>query len=301
MNQIVRRLPRRFRRLGNILMFVGPALLLLAGAYLVPALLTVQESMLDRRTGEFVGLDNYVRAASDAGVREALFNSLVFWLLIPALVIITLGILFAALTDQLRPRWEALAKSVIFMPLAISSIGAAAIWFLMYAYQPAGQPQIGVFNQIVTQLGGSPIPWLIRDGLHLNTMLLMLIVVWGSTGFAMVMMSAAIKGVPQETIEAARMDGVGGVRTFIHVVLPQIWPTVVVVFTTIALLGFRSFEIVYAMTGGEFGTDVVGNRFFLLLFPLRDRPLAAVVVVLMLLPAIPIIVANIRRQRRATA
>ena len=212
---------------------------------------------------------------------------------------VLLGLLAAGLTDRVGPRSERTAKTLIFLPMAISFVGASTIWTFIYAFQPPGAEQIGLLNQVVTSMGFDPVPWMIDRDFKLNSFLLMVIVIWMFTGFAMVSLSAAIKGVPAETIEAARVDGASEGNIFRHIVLPQIRSTIAVMLVTIALLTLKIFDVVYSMTGGRFGTDVVGNLFYTLLFGMRDVSLAAVLVVVLLILVIPIMVINIRRVARA--
>lgn len=301
MNQVVRRLPRRLRNPATIVMFIGPSFLLISLGYLFPTALTIVTSFTNPKTGAFIGLDNYIKAAQNVDVQTAVVNSLFFWLGIGATTTILIAILLAALLDQLRPRWEAITKSIFFMPMAVSAVSASAVFTLMFAYRPNPEPQIGIVNAVINAVTGHPVALLTTEVFNLNTLLLIMVTFWLGTGFSMVMISAAIKNVPQETVEAARLENVGGVRIFRHIVFPQIWPTVMVVFTTIALLSFQSFDVVFTMTNGRDGTDVVGNRFYQLLFPLNDEGQAAALVVFMLLPALAIIWLNLRMQRRAYA
>lgn len=291
-------LPRGFQRFAAPLVFVGPAVGLLLLAYIGPSLLTLQQSLLRNSTGEFVGVDNYTKALTDPEIRQVILNTLL-WLVVPV-VCVVLGLLVAALTDRLSPGWERAAKTLIFLPMAISFVGASTIWSFVYAYQPPGAAQIGVLNQLTTMAGGQPVPWIIEKSFHLNTFLLMVIVIWMYVGFAMVALSAAIKGVPRETIEAARVDGATETQSFRHVVIPQIRGTIAVMITTIALLTLKVFDVVYSMTGGRFDTDVVGNAFYNLLFFERNRSRAAVLVVILLIMVLPIMVINLRRAARQT-
>ena len=171
---------------------------------------------------------------------------------------VVLGLGVAVLADRLRPRGEKLAKTFIFLPMAISMVGAATIWRFVYEYQPAGTPQIGLLNAIVGMFGKDPVVWLQIDTLHLNSLLLMIILIWTQVGYSMVLLSAAIKGVPEDTIEAGRIDGAGERRIFFRIVVPQIWPTVITVFITVLIGVMKVFDIVYVTTNGDFNTDVIG-------------------------------------------
>jgi alpha-glucoside transport system permease protein len=298
LNQLVLRLPRRTQRAGTAIMFVGPAFLFVSLAYIIPTILTFISSFTDPRTGEFVWFENYARAFANPDVQTALTNSIVFWIGIGATGILFFAIILAALLDQLSSRWEAIAKSIFFMPMAVSAVAASAIWYLMFAFRPNPEPQIGLFNATINAVTGQPFSLLTTDTYRFNTLLLILVMIWLGVGFSMVMISTAIKNVPSETIEAARMENVSGFRIFIHVVFPQIWPAVIAVFTTVALLTFQSFDIVFAMTQGRDGTDVIGNRFYQLLFPLNDEGQASSLVMIMLLPALLVVRLNLRQQRK---
>lgn len=298
MNQAVIRLPRSWQGMATVIMFVGPAFLFVCLAYIIPTILTFIASFTNPRTGNFVGLANYAKAIKNPDVRIAVSNSVFFWLGIGASATIAVAIALAALLDQLKPRWEAITKSIFFMPMAVSAVAASSVWFLMFAFRPNPEPQIGVFNGVLNAITGSPSALLSNDAFRLNTLLLLLVTIWLGTGFSMVMISTAIKNVPSETIEAARLEGVRGFRIFIHVVFPQIWPTVITVFTTVALLSLQSFDVVFSMTNGRDSTDVIGNRFYQLLFPLNDEGQASAVVMFMLIPALFIVWLNLRQQRR---
>jgi alpha-glucoside transport system permease protein len=293
LNAMAGRLPARAQRWAMPLVMIGPALLLLVLMYLGPTVLTVAQSMQNRR-GEFVGLDNYRRAASNSQVIEAVTNT-VLWTIVVPIACVVLGLVAAALSDVLSPRGERTAKTLIFLPMAISFVGASTIWTFVYAYQPPGSSQVGLLNQIMVWLGRDPVPWTIVSDYRLNTFVLMVIVIWMYTGFAMVSLSAAIKGVPLDTVEAARVDGLSEFQVFRYIVLPQITSTIAVMLVSIALLTLKVFDVVYSMTGGRFGTDVVGNLFYTLLFSIRDAPLAAVLVVVLLVLVIPVMALNVRR------
>ncbi len=223
------------------------------------------------------------------------------WILIVPVTVVVLGLIVAVLADRLDPRPEKLTKSIIFLPMAISLVSAATIWGFVYTFRPAGTPQIGLLNAIVVGLGGEPVPWLQIDAFQLNTILLMVILVWVLAGFAMVLLSAAIKAVPEETLEAARIDGATERQIFFRVVVPQIWPTVITVFITVLIIVLKIFDVVYVMTGGNFGTDVIAVAFFTELFTNGENGRAAAIVVMLMIAIIPVMIYQVRQFRKEEA
>ena len=205
-----------------------------------------------------------------------------------------------------------IVKSLIFMPMAISSVGASVIWRFVYYYQPAGREQIGLLNAIVTGLGGEPVAWITKREatiplltnllaplgvdvtFPLNTFLLIIIMIWMQTGFAMVVISAAVKGVPSELLEAARIDGAREVQVFFKIILPSIRPTILTVVTTIVILVLKVFDVVFVMTSGQFDTQVIANEMYLQMFKWRDFGMGSALAVILFIAVIPIIVNNIR-------
>jgi len=235
-------------------LFIFPALLFLVVYLVYPVIETVRLSLFDKYAQGFVGLDNYVWAFTDPGFWQAALNNL-GWLVIVPLASTALGLIIATLADRLW--WGNIAKSLVFMPMAISFVGASVIWKFVYAYRGPGPNQIGVLNAIVTAMGFQAQPWITIP--YLNSFLLMIILIWVQTGFAMVILSAALRGVPEETLEAARIDGASGFRIFFDIMIPQIWSTIIVVWTTITITVLKVFDIVYAMTNGEFQTQVLAS------------------------------------------
>ncbi len=275
-------------------LFVGPALILLTLFLVYPAIQTVILSFFDRRGSTFVGLSNYEWAFNDSDFRQSIGNN-VLWLLFVPFTSTALGLVIAVLAD--RVKWGSIAKSLIFMPMAISFVGASVIWKFIYDFRGPDQPQIGVVNAIVVALGGEPQAWLTIP--FWNNFLLMIILVWIQTGFAMVLMSAALRGVPDETIEAARIDGANEIQVFFRIMIPQIIGTILVVWTTITITVLKVFDIVLAMTNGQWGTEVLANQMYDWMFRGggdygRGSTLATVIMV----AVIPIMIWNIRRFRR---
>lgn len=277
------------------ILFVAPTLIGLAVAVVYPALRTIYQSFLDRNADGFVGFDNYARVFSSPDQLMVLRNT-AFWVIASPFAATALGLLYAVLVD--RARLEALAKSLIFLPMAISFVGASIIWKFVYEYRPdqPGVEQIGLLNQIVVWFGGTPQQWLLNA--PLNSAFLVVVLIWSQAGFAMTVLSAAIKGIPTDIIEAARIDGASGIGLFRYVTLPSIRPSVVVVFTTVALWTLKVFDIVRTMTGGQFQTSVLANEFYTQMFRVGDRGLGATLAVLLFVLVLPVVFYNIRQMRR---
>ena len=275
-------------------LFLGPALLLL-GVYLVyPVVATVILSFYGRSGDVFVGLANYRWAISDAGFRQSIFNNFLWLLVVPAACTF-LGLVIAVLTDRIW--WGNIAKSLVFMPMAISFVGASVIWKFIYEYRGAGETQIGLLNAIVTFFGGDPQVWIALP--FWNNFFLMAILVWIQTGFAMVILSAALRGIPEETIEAAVIDGASGWQIFWKIMVPQIWSTIAVVWTTITILVLKVFDIVLTMTNGQWDTMVLANLMFDWMFRGGgDSGRSAVIALVIMAAVTPIMVWNIRQANR---
>ena len=270
--------------------FVGPALVLLATYLLYPGVATFARSFFDNK-GAFT-LDNYALMTTPDMI-EILRNN-VIWLIAAAGGSVILGLLIAALFDRIRR--EALAKTLVFLPLAISLIGASVIWGFMYAWEPAGQPQIGLLNAAIVAAGGQAIPFFTTS--PLNIMAEIVIMIWLQTGFAMVVLSAAIKGVSTEIIEAARLDGANERQLFLQVIVPSIRGSIVTVTTTIAIVTLKIFDIIYVTTGGRFGDDVVANRMFHEMFQFFNDGHAAALATLLFVAVLPVMYLNMRNFRR---
>ena len=294
LNWLVERLPGKWEERLKPYVFVGPALAFIGVILLYPLVRTIIYAFYDARGEEWVGLENFSDLLGSDDFRQTLFNNFL-WLIVVAPAVVIVGLAVAVLADRLRPGPEKVTKAVIFVPMAISFVGAATIWRFVYEARPAGQPQIGVLNSIVTSLGFDPIAWLQKDELHLNTFLLMVVVLWLQAGFSMVLLSAAIKSVPTETIEASRVDGATERQIFTRVLLPQIWPTVITVLIIQIVLVLKVFDVVYVMTGGNFNTDVVANRLFLELFQFGNSGRSAAMVVLLMIAVIPPMIYQVRQ------
>ena len=273
--------------------FVGPALVLLAVFLVYPAAGTILRSFVDDH-GQFT-LRNYA-VMTESDFTTILRNN-AFWLIVGTGASVGLGLVFAGLFDRIRR--ESLAKTIVFLPLAISLVGASVIWGLVYAWQPAGQPQIGVLNSIVVAFGGQPIPWVTTS--PINVFAEIVIMIWLQTGFAMVVLSAAIKGVSGEIIEAARLDGASERQVFLRVIVPVIRGSIITVSTTIAIVTIKIFDIVYVTTGGRFNDDVVANRMFHEIFQFFDDGRGAALATLLFVAVMPVMyinLSNFRRQQR---
>lgn len=271
-------------------LFLGPAILAL-GVYLVyPVFGTLVLSLYDRDGQTFVGLANYRWLMVDDGFRESMFNNMLWLLVVPTLATF-FGLIVAVLTDRIW--WGNIAKSLIFMPMAISFVGASVIWKFVYDYRSEGSEQIGILNAFVTWMGFEPQAWIALP--FWNNFFLMAILIWIQTGFAMVILSAALRGIPEETIEAAVIDGANGLQIFFRIMVPQIWGTIAVVWTTITILVLKVFDVVYAMTNGQWDTQVLANYMYDWMFRGFDFGRGAAIAIVIMVLVTPIMVWNIRR------
>jgi alpha-glucoside transport system permease protein len=278
--------------------YLAPTLVMVLVGLIYPGLRTIYQSFFNAAGDAFIGVGNYQTIFSDADQLTVLRNTF-FWVLVTPFVATGVGLLYAVLID--RARLESFAKSLIFLPMAISFVGASIIWRFMYEYRPnqGNVKQIGLVNQVLVWLGGEPQQWLVDS--PLNTFLLIIVMIWIQAGFAMTVLSAAIKAIPDDIIEAARLDGVTSFGMFRFVTLPSIRPSVVVVLTTIAIATLKVFDIVRTMTGGQFDTSVVANEFYSQSFRSDNQGLGAALAVLLFVMVIPIVVYNIRQLRASEA
>lgn len=276
--------------------WVGPVLLLLLVYLVYPALNTIYLSFFDETASHFVGWSNYVAFFTDQDSLTALKNS-VLWLVFLTGFTVTFGLLFAALFD--RVSYERVVKALIFIPMAISFVAAGIIWKLMYDYQPPGRPQTGTLDAIVQGFGGQPIPWLIDR--TFNNPALIWVGIWMWSGFALVILSAALKGVPTILLEAARVEGASEWQILWYITIPMISSTIVVVATTMVINALKTFDIVYVMTNGNFGTDVIANRMYKEMFNFNRFGRASAIAVVLLIAIVPVMLFNIRRFRQQEA
>lgn len=271
-------------------LFLFPALLFLAIYLVYPVIETFRLSLFDKTGTQFVGFSNYLWAFGDGNFQQSIFNNLLWLIIVPSFAT-AFGLIIAVLADRLW--WGNLAKSLVFMPMAISFVGASVIWKFVYDYRAAGEQQIGLLNAFITGLGLPPQAWITLP--FWNSILLMVILVWIQTGFAMVILSAALRGIPEETLEAARIDGASEFRMFFDIMIPQIWGTIVVVWTTITIVVLKVFDIIFAMTNGQWDTEVLANLMFKWMFVNFDNGRGSAIAVIIMIAVLPIMVWNIRR------
>ncbi|MEV7601610.1 sugar ABC transporter permease [Kitasatospora sp. NPDC089797] len=284
----------RLARPLAVLVFLGPAVVLLVVGLVAPLIRTVYLSLHSADGSTFVGGENFGWAFTTDSVREVLLTTLL-WLVVAPLAATGLGLVLALLVDRMRG--QAVYKSLIFMPMAISLVGASIIFKFVYEARGKDQPQIGLLSQLAHAVGWSDPPnWLLSQ--PLNTFLLMAVMVWVQTGFAMVVLSAAIKAIPDEVVEAARLDGATGVRLFWHVTVPMIRTTVMVVLTTVMIITLKAFDIVRTMTGGNFGTQVLANEMYSQSFVQFNDGRGGALAVLLFLAVLPLVAYNIVQLRR---
>jgi alpha-glucoside transport system permease protein len=272
--------------------FVGAALLLLTLGLVYPAIRTIINSFMNRNSTEFVGLANYAQAFTESRFLIVLGNT-ALWVLVAPLVATFFGLVYAYLVD--KSRFESVAKGLVFLPMAISMVGASIIWKFVYDFKPAGVEQTGLVNQFIVWLGGEPQQFLISA--PLNTFLIMVVFIWIQAGFAMTLLSASIKAIPEDIVEAARLDGVSGLGMFWRITIPSIRPALVVVLTTIAMTTLKTFDIVRTMTAGDFNTSIVALEFYNQRFRQGDAGLSAALAVLLFVIVVPVIVYNVRQMR----
>jgi alpha-glucoside transport system permease protein len=291
-------------------LWMAPALVLLAVFLVWPVIDTIRRSFYDSRSSNWVGLDNYQFIVDNpqtisANTHEALLNN-VLWLIVFPLVTVSLGLLIAVLAG--RVRYEAVAKSAIFIPMAISFVAAGVIWRFMYELDP----DQGTVNAVLTALGGDAQPWLQDRGgpqtwftslgpedwptpFQINNFALITVGVWMWTGFAVVILSAGLKGISTEILEAARVDGANEWQIFWRIILPIMLPTIVVISTTLIIQALKNFDLVFVLTGGRFGTDIVATLFYKQAFEVRDFGVGAALAVLLLAFVVPVMVVTVRR------
>jgi alpha-glucoside transport system permease protein len=299
MNRAVDHLPTRFRGGVRPYVFVGPALVILAVFLVYPVVNTIIISFGDRQGEGFVGLDNYEFVFTDESMLRSIRNTL-GWIVFVPLVAVSVGLIFATLADRLR-RGEGLAKSLIFMPMAISFVGAAVTWRLVYGFRPEGfGTNIGLLNGIKQGLGMSPTAWLQEK--PWNNLLLMVIMIWIQTGFAMVVLSAAIKSIPDEIIEAARIDGASEWQVFRRIIVPSIAPTIAVVATYMIINAMKVFDIVFVIGNAETNeTEVIAERMIDWFFLSNHDGRGAAIAVILFLAVIPVMFWNVRQFREQEA
>ncbi len=289
---VVDRAPKRGREKVQLVAFLAPAVILVTIGLAIPAVRTTLLSFKDSFGENYVGLANYQTMFTVPGNRRILVNTLLWTFLVP-LISVSVGLLYAIVID--KSRFESVAKALVFVPQAISFVGAGIIWSFVYTTRPPDQPQIGLLNQLVVAFGGEPQRFLQQA--PLNTFFLIVVMIWIQAGFAMVLLSAAIKAIPADIIEAARLDGVNAWQMFRNVTLPGIRPAVVVVVVTITIASLKVFDIVRTMTGGQFETSVVANAMYDNAFRFGEQGLGSAFAVLLFILVLPIVIYQVRQLR----
>ncbi|TFD55331.1 sugar ABC transporter permease [Cryobacterium sp. Hh7] len=289
---LVDRAPKRGRDALQLIAFVAPAIILLAVGLVYPAVRTAYLSFTNR-TGDFVGIDNFVWMFTQPQILTTLGNTLIWVALVPT-ASTAIGLAYAVFID--KSKGEKVLKSLVFMPMAISFVGAGIIWRFVYEYRAEGFEQIGLLNQVIVWFGGEPLQFLINS--PWNTFFLIVVMVWIQTGFAMVLLSAAIKGVPVEIIEASRLDGANAWQQFINVTIPGIRGTLVVVVTTISIATLKVFDIVRTMTGGNFDTSVIANEMYTQAFNRGEFGQGSALALVLFIMVLPIVIYNVRVMRK---
>jgi alpha-glucoside transport system permease protein len=291
------RVSGRITRPLTATVFLGPAVVLLLVGLVIPAIGTFYLSFKNADGDKFIGWENYSWSFTSEGIREVLLNTLV-WIIVAPVVTTVLGLAMAVLVDRM-PR-QSFYKSLIFLPMAVSFVGASFIWRFVYEARAPGEPQIGLLSQVVIALGWkNPPNWILEH--PLNNFLLMVIMIWVQTGFAMVVLSAAIKAIPDEITEAARMDGAQAGKLFWYVTVPMIRNTLVVVLTTVMITTLKVFDIVRVMTGGNFRTQVLANEMYSQRFTQFNVGRGSTLAVILFAVVLPLVVYNIVQLRKERA
>jgi len=296
-NLVIEQLPDVWKHRLTPFIFVGPALAILFWYLFMPTLRSFYASLFDATGDTFVGLENYAYAFTSDAMLESFRNNLI-WLVMVTGFSVGFGLLMGVLADRTDPRFETIFKALIFMPNAISMVGASVIWRFVYEFRPPSAEQIGLLNAIVTGLGGQSQAWLLLQ--PWNTLFLTAIVIWLQTGYAMVIISAAIKGVPAELLEAGRIDGATEPRVFFSIIIPYIRGTLVTVSTTIILFTLKIFDVVQSMTGGNFGTQVIANEQYTQMFRAFHYGRGAAIAIVLLVAVIPVMYYNLRQFAQQT-
>ena len=291
-NWLVEQLPLEAKQRIRPYVFVGPAMAILSWYLLIPAFRTLWLSFQVQGGGTTTfGAGNYIYAFTDPIMLESLRNNAI-WLFVGTTLIVSLGLLVAILAD--RSRFEVIGKSLIFLPMAISFVGAGVIFRFVYdASRAPGQTQIGLLNAIVEGTGGTRVGWLLLE--PWNNFMLIGVLVFLQTGFAMVLISAALKGVPDSLLEAGRIDGANEIQIFFRIIIPYIQGTIVTVSTTIVILTLKIFDLIFVMTQGRNGTEVIADLMYKQMFTFQNQPRGAALAILLVVLTIPVMVYNLRR------
>ncbi|MFN2197943.1 MAG: carbohydrate ABC transporter permease [Anaerolineales bacterium] len=296
MDRLAGLLPENVREKVRPWLWTGPVLFLLVFYLIYPTINTIYLSFFNADSTQFIGVKNYIYIFTNPDTLSSMKNN-VLWLIFLTGLTVTFGLLFAVLFEKVS--YESAAKALIFIPMAISFVAAGVIWKLQYDYQPANAPQTGTLNAIVTALGGQPVPWLVDR--TTNNPALIWVGVWVWTGFALVILSAGLKSIPTEILEAARVDGASEWQVLRFVTIPMLGSTIAVVATTMVIYALKAFDIVYVMTNGNFGTDVIANRMYKEMFNFNNFGRASAIAVVLLAAIVPVMLFNIRRFREQEA
>lgn len=287
---VVNRLPVGLSKKIIPFVFVGPALVILGWYLFLPALRSLYLSFFDAQSNNWVGLKNYVYAFTDPKMVESFINNLI-WIILGTGGAVGFGLIIALLAD--RSRYEKFFKALIFLPMAISFVGAGVIWRFVYAYKPPGEEQIGILNALVTFFGGEPQAWFtLRPW---NTIFLIVILVWLQTGYAMVIISSALKGVPSTIIEAGRIDGANELKIIFRIIIPYIRSTLITVSTTIIIISLKIFDIVFTMTNGNFGTEVIASMQYKQMFRFYHYGRGSALAMVLVIAVIPVMWYNLKQ------
>jgi len=277
--------------------FLGPAVILLIIGLIYPAIRTLFLSFFDANSSHFIGFDNYIWAFTRPEILLVLRNTLIWTIVVP-IASTSIGLAIAYLTDRMK--YAGLVKSLIFLPMAISFVGASIIWKFVYNFQPnPNKPDIGLLSAVVKAFGGTPPNWLLTS--PLNTFLLIAVMVWIQTGFAMIVLSAAMKAIPDDVVEASMLDGAKGWSRFTRITVPMIWSSVIVVLTTITVTSLKVFDIIRTMTGGNFQTSVIANEMYNQSFTILDYGKGGALAIVLFLGVLPLIIYNLRQVRNERA
>ena len=296
-NFFAEQLPVKWTQRLQPFIFIGPALLMLTWALVIPTIRTIYASFFNESSLKFVGLENFAYVFTNPAMLTVFRNNLL-WIVFGTSLTVCAGLLIAVLAD--RSRFETAAKALIFLPMAISFVGAGVIWNFVYAVKPISVPQIGLLNAITTSFGGQPQAWT-AFFTPWNNFFLIVIVIWLQTGYSMVLFSAAIKGIPAEILEASRVDGATEIQIFFRIMLPQIMGTIIAVSTTIVIFTLKIFDVVWVMTGGQYGTSVIATEFYRQYFTYNNNGIGSAIAVVLFIAVIPVMVYNLRQFARQEA
>ena len=303
MNKVIHQLPEKVKKKVEPYVFIGPVLLLIGVFIVVPTIQSIRLSFMEEEidgSTTWVGLQNFKDLFAEDYFPNMLVNNLM-WIVIVPILTVSIGLAIAQFANNVSPKAEKIFKSIFFMPMTISFVSAAVIWRYIYAYAPEGQDQVGLLNTLWMKLGGSPQAWFQIEAFRFNNLLLMVILIWLSAGYAMVLLSAAIKSVPEDTLEAGRVDGASTGQIFFKIVLPQIWPTAVAVFITVLIGAMKVFDIVLAMSGGYYNTTVLAQTFYLEYFIYGNTGKAMAAVVILIFAIVPVMIYQVRHYRKFEA